>query len=133
MSSRSRQADPGLHRTTVGRVVYDRPLHQFSLADVERIMRALFVQTHGELGLLEEVLYTASIYFLRIILDLFGVGVFAPVVYYWVTNVVKDVLLKLEELLGFDVAAYVAQEIYSHVAVYLRTSEEEIVVPDVFT
>jgi len=84
--------------TVRGRVVYDRKPHWFSEADLLRIGKSIFFRSSGEASVLKDILYRVSMYFLRIILDLFGAGVFASVVYLYLTDMVAALLDGLYQL-----------------------------------
>lgn len=90
------------HCTLKGRVVYERKTHYFNQKDLERVAWAVFFRLPHNRTIVKEALYRASTYFLRIILDIFGVGFFTDVVYGWLTQTVADLLGKAGELLGIE-------------------------------
>jgi len=72
--------------------VYDRRIHFFSLADVNRVIRGYFVGSKSGVDILQQAILDISIGMLMLILQRFGLAVFAHVIYTFMYSIVDWVL-----------------------------------------
>jgi len=90
--------------TLRGRVVYERKLHPFRQTDINRIARAIFWHIGPSATIITRLLYELSVYFLRLVLDLFGQGNWTPIAYNWIYSLVDEFVRRLIEYEGRETA-----------------------------
>jgi hypothetical protein len=101
-------------RTYQGRVVYDRKKHPFRQADLNRIARSIFFQAGPNETIITRLLYEISVYFVRILLDLFIAGTWAPIAYKWLYGMVDFFLGQVGSLINWEASSNYARGFYSY-------------------
>lgn len=104
--------------TTKGRIVYDRPVHHFSQNDVKRIVRGYFTYVPVFENVVLQACYAITEYMLRIILDLFGAGMFTTLVLNWLVSIANWVLGEIGAYMGEATQRRVANQVVASLAPY---------------
>lgn len=119
----SRQLPSKPHQTIRGRVVYTRPLHEFSEADLLRISGKL-VERAPDPGFLYQLLEKINLFMLGRILSVFGLEDYKEVVLQFLLQLVGQILATVRSLFGDQVAQNVSHSMYVDLVQYLPESDK---------
>ena len=117
MQSRLRRSKP--HTTTTGRIVYDRAIHYFGAADLERISGSIIEHSDDDPGFLYGLLEKINLFMLGKILALFGAEEFKAVALQFLLRLVSQILSWLRAIAGNLFLENVSHTMYIDLIQYL--------------
>ena len=87
-------------RTVKGRVVYDRPIHLYTEADVARIQKAVLARAAPVWDVVLDVCVSISVRLMEAILALVGLQAFASLAVRWLVQMGNWILEQIERVMG---------------------------------
>lgn len=98
------------HWTEEGRIVYDRPHHSWSAADLTRVASGFSKAAEGAdditVKLLRDVIQGVNLALLRAVLARFGLGDLTEAIYYTSTSLVDYLLLEAYNAGNYDLQQF---------------------------